>query len=186
MAEQRSSLVAKADIPARWIDRKFSFDLPTSVFPEVLGRLESMPDTARQICESASDRALSSKNGGRWSAKQHFGHLDDLSSVDEKRLHDYLRNAPTLSPADVTNPKTEAANHNARPWTEIIELLTENRLRLTRQLAQLTQEQLVRTALHIRLQQQMRVIDWMWFLAEHDDHHIAAARAAVAAAGKES
>ena len=183
MAKQLSSSVAQADIPARWIDRKFFFDLPTSAFPELLQRLESMPDTARRICEFASDSALSRKNAGRWSAKEHFGHLDDLSSVDEKRLHDYLRNAPTLSPADVTNPKTEAANHNARPWAEIIELLTENRLRLARQLAQLTQEQLVRTALHLRLQQEMRVIDWMWFLAEHDDHHIAAARAAIAAAG---
>ena len=178
--------MVQADIPARWINRKFSFDLPTSAFPEVLARLESMPDTVRNICESASERALSRKNEGRWSAKEHFGHLDDLSSVDEKRLHDYLRNAPALSPADVTNPKTEAANHNARLWIELLELLTENRLRLTRQLAQLTPKQLLQTALHQRLQQQMRVIDWMWFLAEHDDHHIAAARAAIAAAANEN
>jgi hypothetical protein len=176
-----SEAIARPVAPARWIDRNFSFDLAVSAFPEILQRLESTPERARILCGSASDQALSFPPDDRWSAKQHIGHLDDLSALDEKRLQDYLSNASSLSPADVTNPITEAANHNARSWVEIVDRFEKNRLHFTRQLAQLTSEQLARTALHIRLQQQMRLVDWLWFVAEHDDHHLAAARAAISA-----
>lgn len=145
-----------------------------------------MPERARIICESATDQVLSFKAGGRWSAKEHIGHLDDLSAVDEKRLSDYLSNASSLSPADATNPITEAANHNAKSWIDIVARATQNRSHFTRQLAQLSPEDLLRTALHLRLQQQMRLLDWLWFIAEHDDHHLAAARAALAAAQAEN
>jgi hypothetical protein len=30
-----------------------------------------------------------------------------------------------------------------------------------------------RTALHPRLNVPMRVLDWAYFIAEHDDHHLA-------------
>lgn len=141
-----------------------------------------MPERARIICESVTDAALSFKPDRRWSAKEHIGHLDDLSAVDEKRLGDYLSNASSLSPADVKNPITEAANHNAKCWIEIIARLKQNRSHFTRQLTQLTPEELHRSARHLRLQQQMRLLDWLWFIAEHDDHHLAAARAAITVA----
>jgi hypothetical protein len=166
--------------PGKWVDRKFSFDLPISAFPEILQRLQSAPERASEIGEGANDDTLCFQPNGRWSAKQHVGHLDDLSAIDEKRLQDYLSNASSLSPADTKNPITEAANHNARSWFEIVDRLRHNRLHFTRQLGQLTPEHLARTALHLRLQQQMRLLDWLWFIAEHDDHHLAAARAAIA------
>ena len=140
-----------------------------------------MPERARAILSSVTEAARCFKPDGRWSAKENIGHLDDLSGVDEKRLNDYLSNASSLSPADTRNPATEAANHNSRSWIEIIERLKENRLHFTHQLAQLTNEQLQRKALHLRLQQQMRLLDWLWFIAEHDDHHLAAASTAIAA-----
>jgi uncharacterized damage-inducible protein DinB len=186
VAEHSSDVMARTVTPARWIDRKFSFDLPVSAFPDIVQRLESMPDRARTICKSATDWELSFKPGRRWSAKEHIGHLDDLSAVDEKRLKDYLSNASSLSSADVTNPITEAANHNAKSWIEIIEKTKQNRLHFTRQIAQLTPADLIRTARHLRLQQQMRLLDWLWFIAEHDDHHLAAASAAISVAKAEN
>lgn len=163
------------------MDRKFSFDLPISALPEIVQRLESLPERARLILSPVSEEARRFKPDGRWSAKEHIGHLDDLSAVDERRLGDYLSNASSLSPADTRNPITEAANHNARSWHEILERLTDHRLHFTGQLSQLTAEHLERRALHLRLQQEMRLLDWLWFIAEHDDHHLAAARAAIAA-----
>jgi hypothetical protein len=186
VAEHSSDVIARTVTPARWIDRKFSFDLSLSEFPNIVQRLESMPARARIICESATDWALSFKPGRRWSAKEHIGHLDDLGAVDERRLNDYLSNASSLSAADITNPITEAANHNAKPWVEIIERLKDNRLHFTCQLAQLTPADLIRTARHLRLQQQMRLIDWLWFIAEHDDHHLTAARDTISAAQAEN
>jgi hypothetical protein len=37
-------------------------------------------------------------------------------------------------------------------------------------------EQIVRTAVHPRLQMPMRLVDWAYFVAEHDDHHLARIR----------
>jgi hypothetical protein len=42
-----------------------------------------------------------------------------------------------------------------------------------RRLEALTDEEVAATALHPRLRQQMRVIDMAYFVAEHDDHHLA-------------
>ena len=39
-------------------------------------------------------------------------------------------------------------------------------------LDQLSEEQVLTSALHPRLNQPMRIIDLIFFVAEHDDHHI--------------
>jgi hypothetical protein len=38
-------------------------------------------------------------------------------------------------------------------------------------------------AIHPRLRTRIRLIDWAQFVAEHDDHHLAAAREALRSAG---
>jgi|SRR5271169_3406603 len=48
-----------------------------------------------------------------------------------------------------------------------------------RKLEVLTEDEVARTALHPRLQQPMRLLDWAYFVAEHDDHHLALARQAI-------
>src|SRR5437588_106511 len=47
------------------------------------------------------------------------------------------------------------------------------RLRLVRRLEALSEEEVAASALHPRLQKQMRVIDMALFVAEHDDNHLA-------------
>ena len=79
----------------------------------------------------------------------------------------------------VENRATEVANHRTVPTTKIIRLLTEGRKELVAQLELLTEAQVQRVALHPRLQQPMRLLDWIYFLAEHDDHHLALARSAI-------
>jgi hypothetical protein len=43
----------------------------------------------------------------------------------------------------------------------------------------LTEAEIERRAVHPRLRIPVRLIDWAEFVADHDDHHLAAARAAL-------
>jgi hypothetical protein len=46
-------------------------------------------------------------------------------------------------------------------------------MELVRRLETLSEEQIARTSLHPRLKVQMRLVDWLSFMCEHDDHHLA-------------
>ena len=82
---------------------------------------------------------------------------------------------PTLRAADMSNRRTFEANHNAAPVAEILGRFRTSRMRFVQKLEQLDEAFLVSSALHRRLRTPMRVIDMVYFVAEHDDHHLAAA-----------
>jgi hypothetical protein len=50
---------------------------------------------------------------------------------------------------------------------------------LVRKLDALREEEVGISAVHPRLQTSIRIIDWIYFVAEHDDHHLATARRAI-------
>ena len=162
--------------PAAWTARKFSFDRPVETFPEVLERLRGTPARATELAARLSERDLSARPLGKWSAKEHIGHLTDLLVLEEKRLQEFLAGAAVLSAADLTNRATETASHNQTPMAAILSNLRSQRAGWVDKLEAITGSDLTRTALHPRLQQPMRIIDWTYFVAEHDDHHLAAAR----------
>jgi hypothetical protein len=56
-----------------------------------------------------------------------------------------------------------------------------NRLTLVERMEALTDADVAVTAMHPRLRRPLRLLDWATFVAEHDDHHLAAARAAMRA-----
>jgi len=43
----------------------------------------------------------------------------------------------------------------------------------------LSEEAIVASCFHARLGQKLRLIDWVYFIAEHDDHHLVRARRAL-------
>jgi uncharacterized damage-inducible protein DinB len=79
----------------------------------------------------------------------------------------------TPRPADLENRATWDAGHNARRLEEIVSEFRDERGRLVDKLSALTQAQLAMTSLHPRLEQPMTVVDLCFFVAEHDDHHLA-------------
>jgi len=74
------------------------------------------------------------------------------------------------------NRKTDEANHNARPLEEILADFRAARGRLLKrieEIAELDSSLLARTIPHPRLKTPMRLVDHLYFVAEHDDHHLA-------------
>jgi len=162
-----------------WMKREFTFDLPVQVFPALLERLRGTPARARQLVAGISEDLLASRRNGKWSAKDHLGHLADLQTLDEQRLREFLRRAPALCAADITNRATQDGNHRETPIAEILRQLRSGREELVRKLDALKEEEVEISAVHPRLQTSMRIIDWIYFVAEHDDHHLATMRRAI-------
>ncbi|HKW50819.1 MAG TPA: DinB family protein [Candidatus Eisenbacteria bacterium] len=157
----------------RWVDRKFEFTMPVSLFPVVLERLRGAPARMEDKVRNVPGEILTRREGDRWSAQEHAGHLVDLDELHAGRLEDFRAGAKTLRAWDVTNRKTFDANYNARPIGEIVMAFRGERGAFVKQLEEWKDEEIARTAIHPRLQQPMRVIDMAFFVAEHDDHHLA-------------
>lgn len=113
------------------------------------------------------------KPGSGWSAQEHAGHLLDLEPLWLARVGDYVGEAAQLTPADLKNTKTEEANHNGRAVAEILQDFRSARMRLLRGVDGLGPEMFGRVLPHPRLKQPMRLVDHLYFVAEHDDHHLA-------------
>ncbi len=173
-----SSLVDMIE-PIPWTKRAFTFDLPVGAFPALLERLRSTPARAADLASGAPDDLLSRRVNGKWSAKEHLGHLVDLAPLDEKRLGEYLDRVPVLSPADMGNRATESANHCEEPIQEILRRMRDGRDSLAGKLERLTSEEVALEGIHPRLLKPVRLMDWVYFVAEHDDHHLAHARKAI-------
>jgi hypothetical protein len=73
----------------------------------------------------------------------------------------------------MANQKTHEANHNANTIENILATFRKERMEFVRRLDGYDESLVQRTALHPRLKQKIRVIDLVFFIAEHDDHHLA-------------
>lgn len=108
--------------------------------------------------------------------KEHIGHLVDLQRLDVQRFREFLARTPVLSPADTQNRATENANYNQVPLMDIMSRPRSGRREFVGKLEDLTEDEVAIVSIHPRLQKSMRLLDWAYFLAEHDDHHLAQAR----------
>ena len=88
-------------------------------------------------------------------------------------MEDFLHGGDTLTAADLRNRKTHDANHNARDVNDILAEFRAARSHLLDRVGALPSEAFARTMLHPRLKQPMRLVDHLYFAAEHDDHHLA-------------
>lgn len=156
-----------------WVERKFSFDFPTDLYPEIIVRLAGTPARLEELTAGLSVRALVERHDGSWSIQENFGHLLDLEDLLEGRLDDYESGAEELRAADMSNRATEAAGHNDRAIDGLLRQFRERRESIVRRLEGLPPDAFARSAFHARLALQKRLIDTCYFFAEHDDHHIA-------------
>ena len=159
-----------------WFERKFEFTFPVQQFPNLCVRLRGTPARLEEMVQGVSPELLVAKPEGKWSAQEHAGHLADLEPLWMARVGDFLGDRDTLTIADLANRKTDDANHNARGLVAILVEFRAARFDLLDRVDKfhhLRPSLLAQTKLHPRLQQPMRLVDHLYFVAEHDDHHLA-------------
>jgi uncharacterized damage-inducible protein DinB len=162
-----------SQVPA-WFGRKFEFTFPVEQYPNLCVRLRGTPPRLEEMLHGTAGNVLTANPEGKWSAQEHAGHLLDLEPLWLARVEDFVSGGETLTVADLNNRKTLEANHNARALADILSAFREERVRLLARLSRLQPELFARTMLHPRLKQPMRLVDHLYFVAEHDDHHLAA------------
>jgi uncharacterized damage-inducible protein DinB len=155
-----------------WFDRKFNFSFPAELYPNICSRLRGTPARLEEMLESSDRELVVKKPMQKWSAQEHAGHLLDLEPLWLARLEDYVKGSGQLSVTDLQNRKTNEANYNAQPLKQILAQFRASRNKL------LARAEEVDTALHSqsiphpRLKVPMRLVDHLYFVAEHDDHHL--------------
>jgi uncharacterized damage-inducible protein DinB len=164
--------------PPLWFERKFDFTFPVEQHPNLCARLRGTPARLEEIVRRAERDVLVRKpreprETDKWSAQEQAGHLSDLEPLWAARVDDYLTEEPQLTVADLTNRKTSEAQHNRRPIEEILAEFRSARSRLVNRVEQINPAIFARTAVHPRLKTPMRLVDHLYFVAEHDDHHLA-------------
>ncbi len=157
----------------KWGDRTFQFTFPVEVYPEMIERLRGTPARLEDRLKQVDARLLTSRDGDRWSMQENAGHLLDLESLVSQRLDEYLANASALHAADMSNRKTYQADHNLASLESILTNFRHARTALVARLDQLPPETFSRVAHHPRLNVPMRLVDMLFFQAEHDDYHLA-------------
>jgi len=158
--------------PTPWIERKFDFNFHVGLFPIIVERLRGLLPRLNALLENVSEDRLIIKKDGKWSVKEVVGHLYDLEELWQGRIDDFLDHKETLRAADMSNAKTKEAGHNDKPISLLLEQLTKARQALITRIENLDEATVVVTALHPRLQKPMRLIDSVFFTAEHDDHEL--------------
>jgi uncharacterized damage-inducible protein DinB len=156
-----------------WFDRKFEFSFPAELFPNLCVRLRGTPARLEEIVRADPGERLVRKPEEKWSAQEHAGHLLDLEPLWMARVDDYVAGAAELTTADLRNRKTHEANHNARRIEEILAEFRQTRLQLVAKVGGLKADLFARSIPHPRLKKPFRLVDHLYFVAEHDDHHLA-------------
>ena len=159
-----------------WIERKFEFDFPLGIYPCLLERIRFTPLRMLKIVAPVDEATLTNKPEGKWSIKEHVGHLTDVEELWNRRLEQFLLGENELVAADMSNQKTDDANHNEKEIQELVHNFTVVRTKFIGKIENLTEREIGFTAEHPRLKKPMRLIDMIYFIAEHDDNELALMR----------
>ncbi len=156
-----------------WFERKFDFTFPIELYPNLCARLRGTPARLDEIILASPRERLIAKRGANWSAQEHAGHLLDIESLWAARVEDFISGETTLTAADLSNRKTDEAHHNTTSADEILEKFRASRMETMSLIESLDRALFTSLSLHPRLKQPMRMVDHLYFVAEHDDHHLA-------------
>jgi len=158
---------------AKWYERKFEFSFPVELYPDICMRLRGTPARLEELVLGRSAERMVRAPEGRWSAQEHAGHLLQLEPLWMARVEDYLSGRHELTVADLTNRPTFEAQYNEQPLEKILAAFRRARLAMVERVEELDQPSFERVLPHPRLKTPMRLVDHLFFVAEHDDHHLA-------------
>ena len=157
----------------KWTDRRFNFDFPAGIYPEMIERVRGTPARLEELLAGLPSDTLTTQLDGRWSMQENAGHLLDLESLVSQRIDEYLAGSSALHAADMSNRKTYDASHNDVSIDTILKAFRTARQEIVHRLESFDEEIFGRSALHPRLNMPMRLVDMLFFQAEHDDYHLA-------------
>lgn len=157
----------------KWFDRNFSFDNLEGTFPGILERMKDTPLRLSSKIQSIPPDQYCKSLDGSWTIQEQVGHLSDLEDLWEARFKDFIKGRAVLTEADLANRKTHEAGHNDKNMQDLLKKFSDQRIHLCEFLTTIMSKAEHWYSNHPRLLSPMRPIDLAYFVAEHDDHHLA-------------
>lgn len=156
-----------------WFDRKFAPITDNGRLPTIIERLDGTE--YRLIGKLADDEGpdLTTKNAGKWSIMEEIGHLYTLETLWIGRIKDIVSGKETFREADLSNKATNKGKFNSKDLEDLLDEFGERREELLSLLGKIKPADLEKSSNHPRLGTPMRIVDLAYFIAEHDDHHLA-------------
>jgi len=156
-----------------WFDRQFPRIHDNGLMPGLIERLEGTPARLLNKLKIAPESASRLGSNHAWSLKKEVGHLLDLEPLWYIRLNEIKRGEKELLAADLTNRKTFETAHDESSFEKLVHDFSIERFKLVSLFRGLTDAEMENISVHPRLKTNMRAVDMAWFVAEHDDHHLA-------------
>lgn len=157
----------------KWFERKFNFENTQNTFPSIIERLSGTPIRLEEKLKDIAENILVFRENNTWSIKENIGHLIELEILWQGRFEDIINNEKELRSTDLNNTNTDLANHNEKPIKILFEDFKYIRGKTIMLIQNIEENVIFKAAVHPRLQKPMRTIDHFYFVAEHDDHHLA-------------
>ena len=161
-----------SEIP-NWFERHFQFPFPVEFLPNLKARLVGTPPRLEEALGCIPENARVARRSGKWSAQEHAGHLLELEPLWLARLDDFSLGSEELTKADLTNRGTDEGKYNEQRLEDVLRTFRAARSSLVARLLDINPQMLTRAIPHPRLRTPMRLADHLFFVAEHDDHHLA-------------
>lgn len=156
-----------------WFERSFEFGFPVEFLPNLCARLRGTPARLEELLRHCPREVLIAKREGKWSPQEQAGHLLDMEPLWMLRVTDYAEGRNELTAADLQNRRTHEAQHNDSQLDEILDGFRAARRQLLSRVEELDAAVFAHALVHPRLRTPMRLMDHLYFVAEHDDHHLA-------------
>jgi uncharacterized damage-inducible protein DinB len=158
-----------------WIDRMFTFDFPVDLFPNIVERLRGTPARLEDKLALVPEKSLTRRQENTWTIAENVGHLGMVELLWAARLDDFLAGRAGLAAADMekSTRMNKEARFNDQPIEKLLADFRQKREHLVSRVEHLDREMFARTAHHPRLDMPIRLVDSLFFGAEHDDHHLA-------------
>jgi len=156
-----------------WFERSFDLNLPIESWPEVMSRLRGAPARLEELIRAIPAEDWTAPQEQGWSIQTQVGHLKDLEALWLARVADFASGARVLAAADLANRATEEADHDGDSMPRLFGAFRWARVQLVAALGALDHDALGRASLHPRLGVPITPTGLAFFVAEHDDHHLA-------------
>jgi uncharacterized damage-inducible protein DinB len=155
-----------------WFQRSFPPITDDGLMPAIIERLDG---TAARLRHKLSDPSIifAPSKDGLWSIKKEVGHLIDLEPLWYGRMVQIINGEKELIVADLANTRTHETDHDSIEIHDLIDHFNLERKKLVAVLKNISDDALNHAGIHPRLGTPMKAIDLAYFVAEHDDHHMA-------------
>lgn len=158
--------------PIPWLQRSFKEQWEPQMAQVFAEQLQSHTGRLHGLLTPISQQQALQAPHGKWNVMKHLGHLFLMEKLWQDRLDDLFDGREVLRPADISNAATEAAPFEENKVEEVLEAFIDQRNATLQKLQQAEHKRKDQYALHPRLQVKMGLAEQLYFVREHDLHHM--------------